>query len=94
MCLCAQLLQSCPTVCDPMDCRLQGSSVIAILQATILEWVAMPSSRGSSQPKDGTHISCTSCIEGVFITTELPGMPHTAMIPPNLKTALNALSEE
>ena len=39
-------LQSCPTLCDPMDCNLPGSSVHGILQARMLEWVAMPSSRG------------------------------------------------
>ena len=42
----AKLLQSCPTLCDPMDCSLPVSSVLGILQARILEWVAMPSSRG------------------------------------------------
>ena len=47
----AKLLQSCQTLCDPMDCSLPGSSVRGILQAKILEWVAMPSSRGSSQPR-------------------------------------------
>ena len=46
----AKSLQSCPTLCDPMDCSLPDSSVHGILQAKILEWVAMPSSRGSSQP--------------------------------------------
>ena len=40
--------QLCPTLCDPMDCSLPGSSVRGILQARILEWVAMPSPRGSS----------------------------------------------
>ena len=50
--LCAKLLQSCLTLGDPMDCSLPGSSVHGILQAIILEWVAMPSSRGSSQPRD------------------------------------------
>ena len=40
--------------CDPLDCSPPGSSVHGILQARILEWVAMPSSRGSSQPRDGT----------------------------------------
>ena len=40
----------CPTVCDPMDCRLPGSSVHGILQARILEWVTISFSRGSSQP--------------------------------------------
>ena len=48
LCMCAKSLQSCPTLCDPMDCSLPGSSVHGILQASILEWVAMPSSRGSS----------------------------------------------
>ena len=45
-------------LCNPIDCSPPGSSVPAILQARILEWVAMPSSKGSSQPRDGTHISC------------------------------------
>ena len=48
----AKLLQSCPTLCDPMDCSLLGSTVHGILQARILEWVAMPSSRESSGPRD------------------------------------------
>ena len=39
---CTKSLQSCPTLCDPMDCNLPGSSVHGILQARILEWVAMP----------------------------------------------------
>ena len=46
----AQLLQSCPTLCDPMDCSLPGFSVRGILQTRTVEWVAMPSSRGSSDP--------------------------------------------
>ena len=52
MCLHAKSLQLCPTLCDPLDCNLPGSSVLGILQARILEWVAMPSSRRSSQPRD------------------------------------------
>ena len=48
----AKSLQSCPTPRDPMDCSLPGSSVHGILQARILEWVAMPSSRGSPGPRD------------------------------------------
>ena len=52
MWVCAKLLQPCSTVCDPMDHSLPGSSVHGILQARILEWVAMPFSRGSSQPRD------------------------------------------
>ena len=46
--------QSCLTLCDAMDCRSPGSSVHGILQVRILEWVAMLSSRGSSQPRDET----------------------------------------
>ena len=52
--------QSCPTLCDPMDCSPPGFSVHGILQARVLEWVAISFSRGSSQPKDQTHISCIS----------------------------------
>ena len=52
MCVRAKSLQSCPTLCDPMDYSPPGSPVYAILQARILEWIAMPSSRGSSQPRD------------------------------------------
>ena len=55
--LCADWLQLCPTLCDPMDCSPPGFSVCGIIQARILEWIATPSSRGSSQPRDQTHIS-------------------------------------
>ena len=55
-------LSMCPTLCDPRDCSLPGSSVHGILQTRILEWIVMPSSRGSSWPRDWTHISCISCI--------------------------------
>ena len=44
----SEVTQSCPTLCDPMDCNLPGSSVHGILQARILEWVAIFFSRGSS----------------------------------------------
>ena len=50
--------QPCPTLCNPMDCSPQGSSVNGILQARILEWVAIPFSRGSSQLGDQTQVSC------------------------------------
>ena len=52
-----KIAQSCPTLCDPMDYSLPGSSVHGILQARILEWVAVPFSRGSSQPKNRTQVS-------------------------------------
>ena len=61
--------QSCPTLCDPVGCSPPGSSVHGISQASILEWVAISFSRGSSRSKDWTHISCISCLAGGFFTT-------------------------
>ena len=56
--------------CEPMDLSLPGSSVHGILQARVLEWVAMPSSRGSSRPRDWTCISLmSSALAGGFFTT-------------------------
>ena len=66
----AKSFQLCLTVCNPMDCSLPGSTVHGILQARILKWVAMPSSRGSFQPRDQTHIFCEFCIAGRYLTTE------------------------
>ena len=60
MCVCVS-----PTLCDPMDCSLPGSSVQGILWAQIVEWVAIPSSRGSLQPRDQTLVSC---LTGRFFT--------------------------
>ena len=57
-CCCCLVAESSPTLFDPMDCSLPGSSVHGILQARILQWVAIPSSRGSSQPRDQTQVSC------------------------------------
>ena len=57
--------QLCLTLCNPMDCSLPGSSVHGILEIRILEWVAIPFSRGSSQPRDQTWVSC---IAGRFFT--------------------------
>ena len=58
----AKSLESCPTHCDPVDCSLPGSSVHGTLQARILVCVAMPACRGSSQPRDRTHVSYVSYI--------------------------------
>ena len=58
----AQVFQLYLTLCDPMNCSLPGSSGHGILQARILEWVAISYSKGSSQPRDPTHVSCASCI--------------------------------
>ena len=71
-CVCTRLLQLCPTLCDPMDCCPPGFSVHGILQARILECVAISSFRGSSRPRDQIHSSCTA---GKFFATEPPGKP-------------------
>ena len=60
--LSAKSVQSCLTLCDPMNCSRPGSSVHGILQAEILERVSMPFSMGSSQPRDRTHFSYVSCM--------------------------------
>ena len=52
VCVCMLVAQSCPTLCNPMDCSLPGSSVHEILETRILEWVAISFSRGSSPPRD------------------------------------------
>ena len=52
------LTQSCPTLCDPVDCSPPGSSVHGHLQARILEWVAIPFSKGSSQPGNLSLLHC------------------------------------
>ena len=53
-----EVIQSCLALCDPMDCSLPGFSIHGILQARILEWVAISFSRGSSRPRGQTQVSC------------------------------------
>ena len=55
VCVCVLVAQSCLTLCNTMDCSPPGSSVHGILQAGILEWVAIPFSRGSPQPREGSN---------------------------------------
>ena len=69
---CCLIANFCLTLCDPMDCSPPGSSVHGISQARILEWLASSFSRGSSWPRDRTHVSC---IAGGFFITEPPGKP-------------------
>ena len=74
--------QSCPTLCDSVDCSPPGSSVHGILQARILEWVAMPSCRGSSQPRNQTGISDLSpALQADSLPAELPGRPKSFQAP-------------
>ena len=72
VCVCVLVTQSCPILCDPMDCRLPGSSVHGMIQATVLEWVVILFSRRSSRPRDGTHVSYTV---GRLLMPKIPGMP-------------------
>ena len=53
----SEVAQSCPTLCDPIDCSLPGSSVHGILQAIVLEWIVISFARGSSQPRARTRVS-------------------------------------
>ena len=71
VCVCVYLLvaQWYPTVCNPMDCSLPGSSIHGILQARILEWVTIPFFRGSSWPRDWIHVSWTASSFFTFWTT-------------------------
>ena len=68
-------LQSCSPFWDLMDCSLPGSSAPGISQTRILGWIAIPSSRGASQPRDRTHVSCGFYIAGRFFTVEPPQKP-------------------
>ena len=76
----SEVAQSCPTLCDPVDCSLPGSSLHGILQARVLEWGAIAFSRGSSWPRDWTRVSCIPgrCFnlwatrEGQFTLRHLP----------------------
>ena len=66
-------------LCNPVDCRLPGSSVHGISQARMLEWVAISISRRSSWPRDWTSISCNT---GRFFTTEPPGWCFSGWLNP------------
>ena len=77
-CLCS-VVQSCPTFCNRMDCSPPGSTIHWILQARILEWVVISSSRGSFQLRDRTSISWVSCTTGWFFSTEPLGKSHTTL---------------
>ena len=71
----AQSLQLCLTLCDPMDCSPPGSSVHGILQSRILEWIAMPTSWGSSSSRDQTCLLCLLHCMWIFLTPGPAGKP-------------------
>ena len=80
--VCAKSLQSCLTLCDPMDCSPPVSSIHGILQARILKWVAVPFSRRSFQPRDGTQISHNAgrfFFLTIWATRDLSGLQQYAI---------------
>ena len=79
-CLCL-VAQSYPTLCDPLDCSPPGSSVHGILQARTSEWVAVPSPRGSSGPKDRIYIFCLLRWQAGSLSRVPPGMQEKKLIP-------------
>ena len=73
----SEVAQSCLTLCNPVDCSLPGSSIHGILQARILEWVAISFSRGSSQPRDRT---LSPALEADALTSEAPEKPDISFL--------------
>ena len=94
----SEVTQSCPTLCDPVDCSPPSSSVHGILQARILEWVAISFSRGSSQPRDQTQVSLIAgrCFN-LWATREAhnslwPHGPYSPWNSPGQNTGVGSLS--
>ena len=98
MCVCAKSLQSYPTLCDPMYCSLPGFSVHWLLQARVLEWIAIPSSRDLPNPEIELKSPMSSALAGGFFATsatweaqELPhdlAIPHLGMYPKDLEIGI------
>ena len=80
------LAQSCPTLCNLMDISLPGSSVHGIFSARIQEWVAISSSRESSQPRDRTCIYWVTCTAGRLLTAEPQGKPLLPRLMPSIRS--------
>ena len=76
----AQSLQLCQTLCNPMDCSSPSSSVNGILQVRILQWVALPFSRGSSRPRDKTHSPASSVLQVEFLPLSHWGSPLNCQV--------------
>ena len=70
-----EVARSCPTLCDPLDCSLPGSSIHGIFQVRVLEWVAISFSRGPSRPRDRTQVSHIADRCFTALPSEPPGKP-------------------
>ena len=88
----SEVAQSCPTLCDPMDCSLPDSSVHGIFQAIVLEWIAISFSRGSSRPRYWTRVFCIVDRRfTVWATREVPTLKSSSAAP--LKIHLRFVAE-
>ena len=86
-CVCVLVTQSCPIPCDPMNCILPVSSVRGILQARILEWVAIPFSRRSSRPRIEPVSPASPALAGGLLIPEPPEKPllqHSSSLSPEV----------
>ena len=92
LCVCSKLLRSCLTLCDPIDHSSPGSSVHGIFQARILEWVAMPSPKGSSWPRHWTCISYVSCTGRRVIYTSAAKKPKQECVRSGIYAVLHYYS--
>ena len=87
----SEVAQSCLTLCDPMDGSLPGSAVHGIFQARILEWTAISFSRGSSQPRDQTQVSCIADRRFTIWATRQPFPSPVDLPDPGIKLRSPAL---
>ena len=92
--VCLHVLNCVQLFCNPMDCNLLGSAVHGISQASILEWVAVSSSRGSSPPRDQTHLSCIFCIGRQILYNWATWEAHHLWIKANLKQKTKQTKEK
>ena len=87
-CVRAKSFQACLTLCNLMDCSPPGFSAHRILQARILEWVSMPSSKGSSRPRDRTWVRCHLLWQAGSLPLVPPGKPKVGRGNPNKDSIL------
>ena len=86
--------QSCPTLCNSMHCSPPNFSVHGIFQARILEWVAMPSSKGSSRTRDWIRVSCVSCTGRLILYHFATWEAHFLSLVTTLKGKLQQRTDE
>ena len=89
----SEVAQSCPTLCNPMDCNVPGSSIHGIFQARMLEWVAISFSRGSSRPREQSWVSrTTGRLFTVWATRKAIGQYQILLHSPSIQWAFSCTS--